>query len=202
LAFAPDGKSLVSASADTTLLVWDCRTDPRPRPADLTPRELQALWDQLRDDDPAPSWRAVGTLVQASAQSVPFLRERVQPIAAPAPEHLQRLLVDLGSPEFAVREKAEKALADLGDLAEPALRGILEGNPDLDLRQRARALRDRLPSWTGERLRLWRVIQVLEAIGTPDARVVLEKLAKGAPESRLTREAQASLHRLAKRSAE
>jgi hypothetical protein len=36
----------------------------------------------------------------------------------------------------------------------------------------------------------------LEFIGTPAARDLLEKLAKGAPEARLTIEAQASLARL------
>jgi len=56
--------------------------------------------------------------------------------------------------------------------------------------------------WSGKRLRLWRVIQVLEGIGTFEAQQVLEKLAKGTPGSRLTREAQTSLQRLGHRSEE
>jgi hypothetical protein len=40
---------------------------------------------------------------------------------------------------------------------------------------------------------------VLEAIGTPEARKVLQTLAKGAAEARLTREAKAALARLARR---
>ena len=46
-----------------------------------------------------------------------------------------------------------------------------------------------------------RAVEVLERIGTPEARQVLAKLADGAPEARLTQEAKASLQRLAKRSA-
>jgi hypothetical protein len=42
---------------------------------------------------------------------------------------------------------------------------------------------------------------VLERIGTPSACQMLEGLAKGAPEARLTRDARASLDRLAKRPA-
>ncbi len=43
-----------------------------------------------------------------------------------------------------------------------------------------------------------RTVEVLEIAGTPEARQVLEQLAKGAPEARLTQEAKASLERLAK----
>jgi hypothetical protein len=43
-----------------------------------------------------------------------------------------------------------------------------------------------------------RAVQVLERIGSPEARQILEALAKGAPGARETREAQASLSRLAR----
>ncbi len=56
-------------------------------------------------------------------------------------------------------------------------------------------------TWSGEWLRVWRVIQVLEGIGTPEAQAVLHKLAEGTPASRLTAEAKASAQRLAKRAA-
>jgi hypothetical protein len=46
-----------------------------------------------------------------------------------------------------------------------------------------------------------RAVEVLERIGNAEARRVLEALAKGAPEARLTREARTSLERLLGRTA-
>jgi hypothetical protein len=51
---------------------------------------------------------------------------------------------------------------------------------------------------SGEELRGVRAVEALEHIGTAEAREVLQTLADGAP-ARLTREAKASLERLAKR---
>jgi hypothetical protein len=54
---------------------------------------------------------------------------------------------------------------------------------------------------TPEELRGMRVVEVLEHVGTPDARRLLESLAAGAPGARLTQEAKASLDRLSKKKA-
>lgn len=53
---------------------------------------------------------------------------------------------------------------------------------------------------TPEQLRALRSLEVLEHIGTPEAKQLLERLAGGAEGARLTREAKASLKRFAKRS--
>jgi hypothetical protein len=48
-------------------------------------------------------------------------------------------------------------------------------------------------------LRAVRAVAVLEDVGTPPARRILEALAGGEPEAILTREARAALRRLAQR---
>ena len=52
---------------------------------------------------------------------------------------------------------------------------------------------------SGERLREVRALEVLEGLGTPEARKLLEELAKGAADAALTQEAKASLERLNRR---
>jgi len=204
LAYAPDGKALASVEG-TSILIWDARSFFLQRPASArAPRALVACWNDLVNEDTPRSFAAVDALIQAPEQSVPFLRDRVKPIVADA-QLLVQLMGNLDSKEFAVRQKASLELERLGELAEPGLRGILDGNPSLEVCQRVEMLLQKIQEqkhlWEGERLRLWRVIQVLEGIGTPQAQALLKTLAGGAPGSRLTQEAKASLERLAKRQA-
>jgi hypothetical protein len=180
-------------------LIWGLPASGRQRLAPLSPRELQTLWDDLAQNDAPRAYRAMGSFLQAPPQSVPFLQEHVRPIAALENARFQQLLVGLESDQFAVREKATEALEQLGDVAEPALRGVLAGKPSLDVAQRVDDLLSKMSSWSGERLRMWRVIQVLEGIGTLEAQAVLKTLAGGASASRVTQEAKAALERLDKR---
>lgn len=92
-------------------------------------------------------------------------------------------------------------MESLGEAALPALRKALEGQSSLELRRR---VLDLLQKHSGdltnpERLRVVRVIEVLERIGSPEARKLLAKLAGGAPDDLTTREAKMSLERLAAR---
>jgi hypothetical protein len=86
----------------------------------------------------------------------------------------------------------------LEEIALPGLREVLKGKPSPEVRRRVEMLVVRLEQLVppGPRLRALGALEVLEAIGTPEARKVLEGLAQGAPEARLTQEAKASLLRL------
>jgi hypothetical protein len=115
---------------------------------------------------------------------------------------IARQIAELDDERFAVRDKASAELAKLGDLAEPALRKMLEGKPSLEVRRRIQAILEGLHrALSAEQLREVRAVEVLEQIGTPSAQTVLSALAEGTAGARLTREAKASLERLAKRSA-
>jgi hypothetical protein len=143
------------------------------------------------------------SLVAAAGQTVQRLRERLRPVPPVEARELARLVAALDSDRFAEREAAQKELGRLGDAAAAALRAALAGSPSLETRRRMEHLLEkqeaagRAPS--GERLRELRALQVLERIGNPEARQVLERLTQGAAGARLTQDARGALDRLARR---
>jgi RNA polymerase sigma factor (sigma-70 family) len=205
-AFSPDGRKMLTYRWSAAL-VWDwpalrarCKPVPPERRGVSPPVRL--LWSELAHADAARAYRALWALVANPEQSVPLLRENLRPAGAADARRTERWLRDLDSDDFSTRQQAAEALARLGDAAEPALRRALKVTPSAEVRRRVEQLLAKL-DWraTPERLRLWRAIEALEHIDTPEARQVLKALAAGAAEAGLTQEAQAALARLEQRSA-
>jgi RNA polymerase sigma factor (sigma-70 family) len=201
LAFAPDGSRLATGVADGTVLVWDTgpalravRKGPRP----LSAQQRAAGWDDLAGADAAQAYQAVGKLAHDPHGAVTLLHDRLRPTDGVEAGRLARLVANLDSESFEERQKAEKELEALSDVAAPALRAALAKKPSPEARRRCAGLLEKLggPLPAGELLRAVRGVQVLEAVGTPEAAAVLERLAAGAAAARLTREARESLHRL------
>jgi hypothetical protein len=206
LAFSPDGKFLVSAGYDGTALVWDVAAALNVRAAPSSPapmpRSLEDLWADLADEDATRAYAAIHALTERPGEAVALVKERLRPVAAPDARGLERLLADLDSERFETRDWALKELQALDRFAEPALRKALEGKPSPGVRRAVEGLLSRLekPVTDPEGLRVVRAIEALEAIGTPEARRLLDAFAAGAPGVRLTEEARAASRRLSRRS--
>jgi hypothetical protein len=134
--------------------------------------------------------------------TVPFLRERLRPAQPADPRLLARMIADLDSAEFDVRERATNGLEKLGVLAESALRKALQEKPSNEVERRINLLVDRLDGAipSPEDLRIFRATAVLEGLGTPEARQLLKELSEGAADARITKEAISAHQRLNKRS--
>jgi WD40 repeat protein len=202
LAFAPDGKRLASGHRDGTILIWDLspQIDRRPSPPKADAKQVEQSWTALAGDDAKQAHAAIWGLVAAPERTLPLFRERLHPAEVPPAEKLKQLISDLDSEEFGKRNAANKELAEIEELAEPAMREALKEDISAEKRKRLEKLLDiTLIVRTPGRLRQLRALEVLEQIGTPEARQLLAKLSKGVLEARLTRDAKAALQRLERR---
>ncbi len=169
------------------MLIWDLKGLPRVR--------LEWLWRELSGNDAADAVHAVRAMKSTPAESVAFLRERIRPAPPPAPD-VARLVADLDNDDFQEREKATEELAKRGRKVEAELRQAYEKQTSAEAKFRLENLLARLKDTPNEETAKVRAVQVLETIGVGEARTFLESLAKGPPDSRVTKEAKASLQRL------
>jgi hypothetical protein len=201
LAFSGDGRLLVSGSADVTALSWDVSSLLKPAALprrDLSTATLAKLWEELSSLDAAKAFPAVRTMAGNPEQALALLREKLHPVPHVPAGRLTRLIVDLDSDRFAVRQRAMDELRRLGRTAESALKQALADRPSLDARRRMEQLLGETEK-TGidpEQLRQSRALLALEYANGAEARKLLERLAAGAPGAWLTEEAKAALRRL------
>jgi hypothetical protein len=131
---------------------------------------------------------------------VAFFKGQLKPAPAVAPAVIIKLIEQLDSSEFKVRQHAQQELLQIGEQAVPYLEQALVGQINLECRRRLEQIHATLTAltWTGERLQLMRAIEVLERIGSADARQLLQALADGAPGALATAQARGALERLKK----
>jgi hypothetical protein len=178
-----------------------------PAKAPLADAELARLWAELLNPEAETAFRAIRRMVQAPDQTAAYLGKQLHPLPPIPEKKIKALVAQLDSSRFATREKAAQQLLKLPELAEPALVAAAKDPPSLEASDRIEALLAKLREtkakgpWTlsGEPLREWRAVEVLERIGTRAALRLLERLTKGAPHGVLTRQAHAATQRLAKR---
>lgn len=196
LAVGPDGRSLATGHLDSTILIWNLV----PGGQAATPQNLPRLWDDLRSADATKAYAATWRLLESPKDAIRFLRERLRPVTAPPAEQVRKLLANLDSEEFQKRETATIQLREMDDRVASFLQEKLKGGPSLEMRRRVEGLLANLkkPPY-GETLRSLRAVAVLERIGTGEAQQILQSLASGMAESRITRDAKASRERLAAR---
>jgi WD40 repeat protein len=206
VACSPDGRTLAWAEEGGSIAVWDLAPpDALARfPGGPSADDLEQLWNDLAAADAARAYQATWTLAAVREAAVGLLEKRLGPVAALDLKQVAQLIADLDGNEFAKREAASEKLGKLGPAVEPALREALGKAPSAEARRRINDLLEGLAKseLPPEEVRRVRGIQVLERIGSTEARRVLQKLGQGEPHARLTREAQRALKRLEERRSE
>jgi hypothetical protein len=194
-AFTPDGRRLVVGHPDTTLTVWDFEAVEQSA-VGASPTAPDP-WERLANRDARTGLAAVRQLAADPTAAVPLLQRRFRPDRA----RITRLIADLDDPRFPVRDAASKELAATADAAEPVLREAVETSGSAEVRERVGRILRRFESEDGQRpvahLRAVRAVEVLERIGTPEARAVLAEWAATAQRTERGVEAKSTLDRLA-----
>ncbi|HEY7424247.1 MAG TPA: hypothetical protein VH682_08480, partial [Gemmataceae bacterium] len=206
LTFSADGRMLLAGNTDTTTLVWDLTGRLRDKARGdvrLPIGKLKVYWTDLATNDGPRVHRAIHELAASPKDAIPYLQTRLQPALVLDDKRILRLITELDSEDFKTRENATRELDTLEERGLEFYRKALQAKPPLELRRRLLALVEKYSTpWRNpsrERLRSLRTLEVLELAGTPEARQMLEALAKGAPESWLTAEAKEALDRLRRR---
>jgi len=149
------------------------------------PVDLPGLWELLSVNDSRQGMAVVEALARRGPKAVPFLASHLEQRAQHLrPEGLRRLLRELDAPKFAVREQATAELASIRHWVWTELHEVLASDPEPEVAMRIRRALA-LPNPSGKPLpvgrRLGRAVLALELIGTPEARAVLNRLAREAP---------------------
>jgi WD40 repeat protein len=201
LDISPDGKTLISGSTDTTALLWDLLplvNQTALAVHELTPAELETRWKDLEESNAVKAYDAILALKAARDQAVTLLQSKLKPAAAVDAVAAQMLIAKLDDAKFEVRQKATAELFRMGRQLVPLLEKALDANLALESRRRLEDLRDRLTPTilSGEELQVYRGIEVLERIGTPEAQQLLRALAGGPSGALATQTAKTALNRL------
>jgi hypothetical protein len=185
LAFSPDGKTLASASSDTTVLIWEMTglLKERGERLRLSAGEVAKCWDDLASADAFKAYQAVLALANVPDLSVPLLRERLHPVSSTGPQGVTKQIQDLDSGRFADRENASRALEALGELAVPELEATLRNPVSAEVRRRIESILEKARAAVipPDVLRAVRAVEVLDRIGTKEARAILASLAQAPP---------------------
>ncbi len=162
---------------------------------------LPTAWDALALRESEKPHAAVAWLAARPAETVPVLADRVKAPESPSPQQVAEWIKQLDAPAFRDREAAERQLRGAIREHAKAMEDAANTTTSPEVRQRLRKLLAAKDRWlpTPEEMRALRAVEVLERIGTPEARAVLMRLAGGPAESWVTSDAAATLERLAAR---
>jgi WD40 repeat protein len=206
MALSPDGKSLATVGGDGNVLfirkVTSRELTHKGTLLELSPKELAELWTDLSNPDFSKVDVAWCKLADAGDNAIPFLRQQIRAVAVPAVDlkYLEKLIAELDSESFAVRETATKELVAVGEPAIGPLQRLLKNRPSLEAQKRAHFALEELkePGSTPERLQALEALEVLEQVRTPMAIALLKEIERDTLIPQIRIMARQALERIAK----
>jgi WD40 repeat protein len=178
-----DGMRVASAGAEEAITVWDLtgRNGKEPPKTD----ELLTAWGQLDSIEGVKGYPALQTLVLGGGKSIRVMTAGLEEMHD-TQKKIEQWAKNLGAEEFDEREAATKELIALGFRALPAVQMVAATSESAEAKKRANEILTQfaakgvtVPSHglAGDPLRLVRAVQVLEEIGGPEAKTLVERIA-------------------------
>ncbi len=179
--FSADSKKLLTASSDSTMLVWDLnRYQPLPA-TPLNEAGLGKLWQDLTDPDTTKAYQAVQRLAQ-QPQAANWLGKQIaEKSVILKPEQIKEWIEQLNAIQFSVREEASKQLIKHVVQARKEIKATIEQTTSVETKRRLEQILNTVrenTSLSDNPLQTTRAIEALEMIGTSDALKQLEQLAQ------------------------
>jgi len=202
IALFPNETRLLSGGEDGKILVWELAGAAVAKPrAALQPaaqeKEWQSAWHAL-GGGAEESYHAMEQFRADPDSWLKFLDARLEPLFT-MKQRLTALLLELESEKFNVRQRVSEEMEKLGELTIPFLEEKLQEQLTLETKRRIERVITRVtptdPEAPSMFLRLWRTIEILEALATPSARATLLRMSRETPDARIRREAEAALAR-------
>lgn len=195
-----DGRLVATATEERISITNTTLDVSKLKPIDLAAKELEQLWLDLAAKDFEKTDQAFQKLAAGKQTSLPFLQEKVLLVAVPKVDRTRmlQLIEDLGNTDFRTRERAQAEVAKYGEIAQLPLLKVIEKNKSVEAAIRAKELlaRLRIVDLTPNRLRVQASLDLLEQLGTEQAKAVLSVIVRDSLIATIREKAKDALQRL------
>ena len=162
------------------------------------PGDMTRYWTDLQSDNVPRAYRAIDRFTNLGEEAITFLSEKLHP-SPDEEKQIKRLINKLDSPFSGDIKESMKKLREMAP--SPAFWKQAKGSLSTSAYTRIKEIMATQTTVLPESadMRRVRALVILERMGTPRARKVLESLGKLAPSARQTRDARTILERLDRR---
>jgi hypothetical protein len=201
--FSNDDRYIATGMSKTTILLWDIIPSQTLEINEYSHSALEYNLTNMASNNAVLAYNAITILSMMGNMVVPYIKEMLMFNTEYKDDRIQQAIDKLDNDDISIREQAHNQIQSYGVAAEPLLLKAVEESRSAEVRSRIDnillTMRDTYPIPNGEPLNRHRMIQLLERIGSNDARQVLKMIYKRPLSIRERRESKASLERLEKR---
>jgi hypothetical protein len=166
----------------------------KPLSTDLKDSDLDTIWAEMANGNPGKSLQGCAELYGAK-ECLRYLKNHLNvKVTEPDEKEIEKLVVKLDDNEFSTREDAEAKLIKVGPTIQPLIEKALKEHKTAEMQMRLNRIiakfKDSNPLRQAEH-----GLEVLVALRTPEAKQLLEELAKGDDKDWLAQNAKKALDR-------